>query len=266
MDAVEHSEGVVTEVSPEARLKQWVEAGLTHDAVAVYGTSQAFIDRSLNRGYIPAQMTEATPGFAKYLEAIGRQGTNIYFSHPFADRIAAKKPELVDKIAGNYPGWERGQVMDELSTENIRGGSLYYAQSNAFMHYFSQETGMRFDAQSTGATPIVELAYELIPEEMESKFEEMIKDGFGHNYHRDNVNSGRGDLLENVKRKIPRERLVSILHNTLQQRGVLVYYDTSVLEYAVPGWEAESELLFVTDSPFDLDKISGIEYTTPHSI
>lgn len=241
------------------KLKIWEERGLSPDAVGVYGTSEEFLQTALATGFLTPQINEMSKDFSFYLEKLGKtSGSCIYFSLPFNERISLLKPEFVEQMEKSFPGFSSEQFKEETSLEESLISAKHYAQWNAYRHFLNEQLQLPLSSQSGEALLTLMYKTDL------SKFKKIRHDlnGIGlyvNGYDPDEPTKEEQRIMRQVRARVDKQNLPQFLEKALNRRGVLVFYNKTVLENAVPGWEDEHEMVIVTEKPLSIDVIAGIE-------
>lgn len=197
-------------IAPEAQQEQlriWKERGLTDEAIGVYGTSQEFLDRCLQTGYIPSQINDQSKRFHGYLQELGVDGNHVYFSYPFVDKVAKDRPDFASRLESKYFSQTDAVFNKAVSNKALRQSARTYAQRNAFMHYFSKMTGFSYQEDGFDDSIIV-LANELTPDKLEDTFELFREMNILVDLtERDPSANANQQLMEQIKARIPPEQL-----------------------------------------------------------
>lgn len=257
--SVLESQEMKPNLSQGERLKLWEEKGLSNEAVGVYGTSEEFLQNALSRGFIPAQLNENSKDFSFYLAKLGKtSGSNIYFSLPFTQRISLIKPELVESIEGGFPGFSREELDREMSMEEALNAAKNYAQWNSYSHFLNEKLQIPLSTHSGEA--LLTLMYKTDLNKFLKIRRDLREIGlYVNDYDPDEPTEQEQRLMRQIRAKVDRKNLPQFLETALARRGVLIFYNESILENAVPGWEDEREVVTVTEKPLPIDIISGIE-------
>lgn len=235
------------EVFPTNTIKRWVERGCTNEAVALYGTSMEIARDIAQKGIVPSVSRENMLPYMRQL--IGRNG-HLYFFYPVIEQIKVVNPQLMEKYYPSFEGWTKEEVDEEMNIDRLKEKAKGYAAWQTLEHVVKRHTGI-----AAFYTSILHVSYDLLPQETEK--------GIGENLWEDKAENERDSRPEEVTQLMlfpDRELLVHALHEGLDRRGVLVYFNSGLFpNRAIPGNEDEVELCVVSSQPLKADIISGIE-------
>lgn len=235
------------EIFPSNRIRQWAERGYTNEDVALYGTSAEVVRDIAQTGIVPSFPREEMLPYMRRL--IGRN-RHLYFFYPIIEQVKVVNPQLMERYYPRFEGWTREEVDKDMNIEKARRKAKTYATWKTLEHAVKRHTGISAYFRS-----VLHVSHDLLPQETERRIREEL---WG-----DEEESRENSYPEEVVQLMSfpnRELLVQTLHEALNRRGVLVYLNRVLFSNrALPGYEAEDELVVVSPQPLKTDVISGIE-------
>jgi hypothetical protein len=241
------------------QLNNWIETGLSDNAVAVYGTSVEVLQQILDTGIIPPMPGNRIRG--EHMKALRERGKYLYYFTPFYTRIKSSHPEIAQKLK-DYANETDERLEEVYSVDDALNLTRRYAFPNAVKDYFEAQTGMRPDEEI-----ILAIAYdndykaylaEMRGPSKNTPYEILLKEGL------DAQQDGeRDDEIEDLQNSIDNEKLHKVAQECFRRRGVFLYFDQKVLLPSTDQGELGPEIITVTDKPLLATAISGIEFLAP---
>lgn len=235
------------EIFPANPIRQWAERGYTNEAVALYGTSAEVIRDTAQTGIVPSFPREE---MLPYMRPLMKGNRHLYFFYPVIEQVKVVNPQLMERYYPYFAGWTREQVDEEMNIEGVTSKARNYAAWRTLTDAVKRYTGISADSCS-----ILHVSHDLLPQETKRRM--------GGKLWGDEEDSRENSDPEEVVQLMSfpnRELLVQALHEGLNRRGVLAYFNSTLFSNrAFPGYEDEHELLVVSPQSLKADVISGIE-------
>lgn len=235
------------EIFPANPIKQWAERGYTNEAVALYGTSAELVRDIAQTGIVPSFPREE---MLPYMRPLMGRNRHLYFFYPIIEQVKVVNPQLMERYYPCFAGWTREQVDEEMNIEGVTSSARNYAAWRTLTDAVKRYTGI-----SANSNSILHVSHDLLPQETERRI--------GEELWGDETESRENSDPEEVAQLMSfsnRELLVQALNEALNRRGVLVYFNSALFSNrALPGYEAEDELVVVSPQLLKADVISGIE-------
>lgn len=237
----------------ERILQELLGQGKQESAVAAYGTSVETLEVALKSGYVPSVAKEKVPGYAKKV----MDGEEfLYFATPYTQALEGILPEIGGAIRNSLKIFSPQRLAEELSDDNVFSYSRNYATAHALTDSFYAQTGI-----FKYCSDILMAASEIVPEHLEEQFHnDIFLDS--HTSLEAIAELSEPDDVQDILRSADKETLKKVLPVCLERRGVILYFNDSLLKddrRVFPGNESELEIFVVSPSPLPVAAITGIE-------
>lgn len=237
-------------------LNGWIEKGFSGESVCMFGTSIENLSRIVSSGKItPLQVK--TNDLLEYQRQLTVDGRMLYYAAPLLERIRAFNENLASEIEKpfltQHHGFSIAEIRKEFSVRAMMRKTRSYAIRRSMSDCFHAHTGLYTEADN-----ILWLASTILPDLLNNylSLPEMEKiHGDLNNIH----SNAEADEVNKIRNQISLEMLIPSIAHSLRRRGVLLFFNKKILNAnVIPGKEAETEIIILSESPLSTDTISGI--------
>lgn len=235
-----------------------VEKGFTTEAVAVYGGSVELVRKAIFNGNIPP--LPATKANLPYQADLLTSYKNVYYILPFIEKMDYRCADLRKGYFAAFNA-EEGKMNSSMSTRSQVMEARAYAGEMALRDCFTSLTGIE-----VSTSEVLGLSKEVDPYSLQAyeavTLARRIK-GIDFNVCMEWEDDVEPERIRTILEKIDREEAIKAVRESLQRRGVLLYFGPQIYNYQViPGKEVENEGIVLAPQPLSLAVISGIETLT----